>query len=225
MSKHYATTVTDGDVCSFCGRLATSRSKHTGNYSCESSTNKCPAVKAKNSEGLKRAHQEGRLTADHLKGARAWSKGKNILTDKRVARKIVVDELFCENSKAPRHYIKKLIITNNLFFYKCATCNLQDNWNGQPLSLQLDHINGVNNDNRIKNLRFLCPKCHSQTSTYCGKNKNTGKKSIVDKVFIDALESCDTIHQALQKLSLPVCGHYYNRAENLQKQINARVVK
>ena len=43
-------------------------------------------------------------------------------------------------------------------------------WQGQDLSLQLDHINGVNNDHRVKNLRFLCPNCYSQTDTYGGKN-------------------------------------------------------
>ena len=41
----------------------------------------------------------------------------------------------------------------------------------KKLSLQLDHINGINNDHRIENLRFLCPNCHSQTETYAGKNK------------------------------------------------------
>lgn len=39
-----------------------------------------------------------------------------------------------------------------------------------PLTLQLDHINRVNNDHRLTNLRFLCPNCHSQTDTYAGKN-------------------------------------------------------
>ena len=50
-------------------------------------------------------------------------------------------------------------------------------WNGIPLVLQLDHINGINNDNRIENLRFLCPNCHSQTTTFSGKHaKKTDEK-------------------------------------------------
>lgn len=40
---------------------------------------------------------------------------------------------------------------------------------GKPITLQLDHINGINNDNRIENLRFICPNCHSQTHNYSGK--------------------------------------------------------
>jgi 5-methylcytosine-specific restriction endonuclease McrA len=44
-------------------------------------------------------------------------------------------------------------------------------WFDKKLSLHLDHKNGINNDNKIKNLRFLCPNCHSQTSTYGGKSR------------------------------------------------------
>lgn len=43
-------------------------------------------------------------------------------------------------------------------------------WNGQPLVLQLEHKNGINNDNRLENLAFICPNCHSQTPTYAGRN-------------------------------------------------------
>ena len=43
--------------------------------------------------------------------------------------------------------------------------------NGKPLVLQLDHINGISNDNRIENLRFLCPNCHAQTESFAGRNK------------------------------------------------------
>jgi hypothetical protein len=46
----------------------------------------------------------------------------------------------------------------------------------------LDHINGIRNDHRISNLRFLCPNCDSQTSTFCGKNKHIPKKPKEKKI-------------------------------------------
>lgn len=66
--------------------------------------------------------------------------------------------------------MKERIIAANLIPYECSICHITE-WNGKELVLQLDHINGNNRDNRIKNLRFLCPNCHSQTETFCGKNK------------------------------------------------------
>jgi hypothetical protein len=71
---------------------------------------------------------------------------------------------------ATRSSVRKRIIKEGLILPVCSECNISE-WNGKKLSLHLDHINGENGDNRIENLRFLCPNCHSQTSTYAGKNK------------------------------------------------------
>jgi 5-methylcytosine-specific restriction endonuclease McrA len=67
------------------------------------------------------------------------------------------------------------VLKENVIKYQCAECGMFDKWNGKKIILQLDHINGVNNDNRVENLRFLCPNCHSQTKTYSGKNRNKRK--------------------------------------------------
>ena len=76
-----------------------------------------------------------------------------------------------ENNVVDRRYLKKRIIDEKLLNYKCQICNLDPIWQGELLSLHLDHINGQNNDNRLENLRFLCPNCHSQTETYSGKSR------------------------------------------------------
>lgn len=76
-----------------------------------------------------------------------------------------------------RYYIKKRLLKLG-WTYKCsiAACPITDSWLGKPVSLHLDHINGVHNDNRLENLRFLCPACHTQTETYAGKNNKGAAK-------------------------------------------------
>jgi hypothetical protein len=69
--------------------------------------------------------------------------------------------------------LKRRLVSSGKLKYECAICKNNGEWQGQTLVLQLDHINGVNNDHRLENLRFLCPNCHSLTDTYAGKN-NTG---------------------------------------------------
>ena len=89
-------------------------------------------------------------------------------------RKRTDAEIFKKKSLHERKDLKKRIIELNLLEYKCSQCGIVD-WLGKPLSLHIDHINGINDDNTIENLRFLCPNCHAQTETWGAKNKKFQK--------------------------------------------------
>lgn len=66
--------------------------------------------------------------------------------------------------------LKIRLLKEKLLINQCYECKLKPLWNNKILVLQLDHVNGINNDHRIENLRLLCPNCHSQTDTFAGKN-------------------------------------------------------
>lgn len=90
---------------------------------------------------------------------------------------IPLEEILIENSSCLGiAHLKKRLIREQLLQYKCYECDISS-WRNNKLSLQLDHINGIHNDHRIENLRLLCPNCHSQTSTFCGKNKSKFDRS------------------------------------------------
>lgn len=81
------------------------------------------------------------------------------------------EEVFVENSTYARHHVKHRVITEKLIPYECEKCGITDEWQGEEIVLQLEHKNGKNNDNRLENLGFLCPNCHSQTKTYAARNR------------------------------------------------------
>lgn len=81
------------------------------------------------------------------------------------------DAVFVVNSTTVRSVVRTKILQQGLIEYKCSHCGMLPEWNNKPLSLQLEHINGINNDHRLCNLTFLCPNCHCQTATWAGKTR------------------------------------------------------
>lgn len=85
-------------------------------------------------------------------------------------------DMFTELSCFSRSTIKYNILKEDLIEYKCHNCNCSDQWMGKTMPLILDHINGINNDNRLENLRFLCSNCDSIQGTYKNRNYNKAKR-------------------------------------------------
>lgn len=127
-------------------------------------------------------------------------KGKSALKTP-VEQQVDPSRLFKENSKHNRCVARKYILKHNLIPYQCAICGAVE-WQGKTLSLELDHINGINNDNRLENLRFLCPNCHSQTTTYGSRNqqRNESKYEITEELR-NLVETTYDKHKNIEKVS------------------------
>ena len=87
-----------------------------------------------------------------------------------------LDELLTSGRRRSRGHIKRRLLREGVKTESCEHCGLSE-WRGRPLSLQLHHINGDGNDNRLENLELLCANCHSQTDTYGGRNGHRRRKA------------------------------------------------
>lgn len=144
-----------------------------------------------------------------------------------MSKKIKYQESFVENSKALTKQIKNYILKYNLLQYKCVWCGICGIYNNKPLTLQLDHINGNNTDNRIENLRFLCPNCHSQTETYKGRNKTNQKSfgALSIEQIKKALENSENINSALKTLGFRAQPHYYKICNEIINKYNIKFLQ
>lgn len=78
-------------------------------------------------------------------------------------------EVLVEDSVLNTTQLRRRLLREGLMEQRCQLCGVSE-WMGKPLTIELDHINGVHNDHRLENLRMLCPNCHSQTRTFRGRN-------------------------------------------------------
>lgn len=112
--------------------------------------------------------------------------------------RLSMSEILTKDSGYSRSRLKERLVEEGLKEYKCECCGLTE-WMGKPISLQLHHINGINNDNRLENLQLLCPNCHSQTENFATKGKGT---AIIRKAESLSKEDKDLIMNTVRELGI-----------------------
>lgn len=95
----------------------------------------------------------------------------------RITAKIELKDMLTSNNKISRNTLKRRLLKENLKKNECEVCGFNGNWQNKPIIMILDHINGIKNDNRLENLRMVCPMCNSQLKTYAGRNNLNKKKN------------------------------------------------
>lgn len=157
-----------------------------------------------NIQNLKRNIELLGLDSSHFTG-QAWASGKTNTTDKRIKRSYTDEELFSFPSPMKGSLagtLKPRLIQLGVP-YQCNSCGLKDSWLGKPITIELHHRNGNRLDNRVENLEFLCPNCHSQTGTHRGRNIPREKK----RPHLSYVKVDQSLYVSTKKISTLSYGH------------------
>lgn len=119
---------------------------------------------------LFRRLEEDKIDYSHIPTGANANKGRP-WTSARAEHKTPLSLFLTKDSSYSRQSLKRRLLKEKWLKNECALCHCDATWRGKPLVLVLDHINGINNDNRLQNLRLLCPNCNSQQPTFCGSKK------------------------------------------------------
>lgn len=121
------------------------------------------------------------------------------------------ENIFIENSTANQSTLRRWYLKGNYTKYECAICGQKPYWNNKELTLILDHINGCNSDDRLENLRWVCPNCNMQLpTTNRSKNANIKKYYCIDcgkevsKSTTKRCQSCASKHRVISTADMPI---------------------
>lgn len=92
---------------------------------------------------------------------------------RKAGRRIPLDDVLVEGSTYDRRALKRRLYEAGLKQHRCELCGQGELWRGKRIALILDHANGVRDDNRLENLRIVCPNCAATLETHCGRNIRT----------------------------------------------------
>jgi hypothetical protein len=115
------------------------------------------------------------LDTSHFLG-RGWNRGNvsGMLQSGAIPLELL---LTADSPCTSRGRLKSRLLRAGLLENRCQVCGLGPSWQGSPLTLRLDHVNGVPSDNRLENLRMVCPNCDSQLPTFAGRNSRSARGS------------------------------------------------
>ncbi|MDP3778928.1 MAG: HNH endonuclease signature motif containing protein [bacterium] len=114
---------------------------------------------------IKKYISEYQIDSAHFTG-KIWSKGKKVGGKPRIP----LEDILVSHSYYQSYKLKKRLFDVKLKPAHCEECGWAKEADGR-LPLELDHINGNSRDNRLENLRVLCPNCHSLKPTHRGRNR------------------------------------------------------
>ena len=143
--------------------------------------------------------------------------------DKIVKR--TFENTFCEHSTVGQKTLRKKYFEGNYTEYKCSVCGQEPIWQNKPLTLILDHINGINNDDRLENLRWVCPNCNYQLDTTNGKNiKRLREMGLLGepKATVSYCKDCGKI---LSNASATRCSNCSSKASRIVERPNRSELK
>lgn len=131
---------------------------------------------------LKKFIKKNNINISHFESQS--EKMKRLQNTKIIQPKYKLDDILVENSDyLHTNTLKQRLYKEGIKKRECELCGQGEMWRGKKMSLILDHVNGIYDDNRLENLRIVCPNCNATLDTHCGKNVAYKKKTIKKEVF------------------------------------------
>ena len=122
------------------------------------------SVSGNQHQHIKRMTKKFGIDTNHFLGRGHYYSGKTSNRRKNP------EQIFTIGQRQKSALLRRALLESSVE-YKCTICNINE-WKGDSLNLEIDHIDGNSTDNRLENLRFLCPNCHSQTITFGFRGRN-----------------------------------------------------